>query len=803
MCLDYLIINTAQTLNLKPLLTFDLSTPLAHICLFFCCCLSFGSLNAQIEPEKSAADSIEIIFEPPAGNYPGPIVPVTLYAPGADAIFYTTDGTTPSQRSNHYLGPIQLDETTVLRVVAYRHGEASPLHGSTYFINEPATDLPVVSIGVKPSLLFHPDRGIFMQGSKALDSLWNKPGANFWTRREFPVHIEIFENDGRTVYNSLSGLRLFGGMSRLFPQKSMAIVARKRYGKSRIKHRIFGDAGPKSFKYLVLRNSGSDFGKSHFRDGLMTSLVRDWDMETQAFRPAHVYLNGEYWGIYNIREKINRYFLKSHFPEIDKDSVDIIEHYLTRKKGTKRNYQQLLRILRRYDPQDPAVWADIQTRMDVDNFMALQIAQIYFDNQDAGGNIRYWRPQAEDGRWRWILYDTDWGFGLHDDKAYRNNSLAFHTKPNGPSWPNPPWSTFILRKLLENEFFRQKFVNRFADHLNSSFAPDLVVARIDSMQDIYQSEIYRHHARWRLTNSNWHEQVDRMKEFAQKRPDYLRDYLARAFNTGPQRDFSLTVSKGGQVLMNDQKRVRTEGLEGVYFANYAIKVRAIPDYGHRFVRWVGLPPELNDLSREIYLDLELDRPYEIHAQFESFKDPLREHIVINEVCAKNNKTGDWLEIHNRSRKGINLDGWILTDLKNEYRLPNIDLGPRDYLVICRDADRFRSIFPTAYNVIGGLPFGINKRKESLALYSHLGAAVDSVSYEIPPMDTAFSLSLLLPDLDNGDIENWEIRLGDGTPNRPNPYYVSSYVRQEQHDWLRIGLAIGVLVLGIFLLRLRK
>ena len=101
--------------------------------------------------------------------------------------------------------------------------------------------------------------------------------------------------------------------------------------------------------------------------------------------------------------------------------------------------------------------------------MDYKIAQIYFDNQDAGGNIKYWRPQTPSGRWRWVLYDTDWGFGLHDEKAYNNNSLAFHTATGGPAWPNPEWSTFILRNLLKNEEFQNQFINRFCDAMNTSF----------------------------------------------------------------------------------------------------------------------------------------------------------------------------------------------------------------------------------------------------------------------------------------------------------------------------------------------
>ena len=114
---------------------------------------------------------------------------------------------------------------------------------------------------------------------------------------------------------------------------------------------------------------------------------------------------------------------------------------------------KMLKYIKKNDLAQQEHYDYIKTQMDVNNFMTYQITQIYCDNQDGGGNIKFWRPQMPNGRWRWILYDTDWGFGLHDSKAYKNNSLAFHTEPDGPKWPNPPWSTFILRKLLENPEF--------------------------------------------------------------------------------------------------------------------------------------------------------------------------------------------------------------------------------------------------------------------------------------------------------------------------------------------------------------
>lgn len=752
--------------------------------------------------QNPTLDSLDLPLElqfVPAGGFYRQEVEVELIAPQGD-IYYTLDGSKPTSRSKPYRGAIRLKKTTVIRAIAIGEENTSDLLGNTYFIDEPETDFPIVSLGITPYLLFDPYKGIFMQGSRAVDSLWQKPGANFWTRREFPLQVEIYESDGRCVYNNMSGFRLFGGMSRLFPQKSLALVARKRYGQKRFDYPIFGKKGPKKFKYLVLRNSGSDFGKTHFRDGLMTGLVADWDLEKQAFRPSHVYINGKYWGIFNIREKVNRYFIASH-NEVDKDSLDLIEHRQTLKRGSKRPYLRFMDYIERSDLSRIENYTYVAGKMEIDNYLNHQIAQIFFDNQDAGGNIKFWRPQTEDGRWRWILFDTDWGFGLHQHDAYKNNSLAFHTEPDGPAWPNPPWSTLLLRKLLENDGFRQTFVNRFADHLNLAFASERVQQRIDSLYRLYAPEMERHLKRWRLSDRKWKNQLNRMRAFAAERPAYVRMHLMDKFNTGGQRNMQASTTAGGSIVINDHLRIRHhKAFDGIYFENYPIHIRAVPDYGYRFSHWEGITLEDNQRSFEIQLR---KKRYVFKAVFEPFAHPLLGKVLINEVAPINKKAGDWIEIYNNTKKRITLTDWVLTDLKNEWTFPRAVIDPQDYLVISRDSSKFFSQFPNAYNVITGLDFGINKRKETLALFSRLGAVVDSISYEVPPRDSVFSLSLLLPELDNADPENWAIRPGTGSPNLPNPYYLESTIRSTQELWLQMSLAATVVVLCIILLVLRN
>jgi hypothetical protein len=754
--------------------------------------------SKESSPNEAQKEPIKIEASMEGGFYDEPIE-VEFYSLGA-SVYLTTDGSLPvAGRSEHrYRGALKISETTTVRLLAVMEGEKSKIISHTYFIGEPESTFPTVSISITPGILFHPTTGLFVKGPNAIDTLWQKPGANFWSRKEVLCNVEIFETDGSCVFRSATGFRLFGGMSRLFPQKSMAIVAREDYGDNRIKHRIFGKEGLKKFKFLVLRNSGSDFGKTHFRDAFMTNLVKDWDLETQDFRPSHLYINGKYWGIYNIREKINRYFLADHF-DVHKDSLDLLEHRLDRKRGSKSHYRRLLSYLQKTDLSDPANYAYVESLIDIDNFIDYNVAQIYFDNQDAGGNIRYWRPQTEDGRWRWILYDTDWGFGLHEGKAYQNNSLEFHTEPNGPFWPNPPWSTFMLRKMLENESFRSAFVSRFADHLNVSLAAFEVEQQLDYFENLYAPEIQRHIDRWQLFKADWDFELGKMRNFARKRPEFVRMHLMEKFDLGRQREVKMDVGEGGRVVINDHLEWRGEGFEGVYFEKVPLRLKAIPELGYRFSHWEGA--NLPEREREVLFEL-LEPSYEIRAVFVKYSHPLEEQLMINEVSANNKSSEDWVEIYNFSDHRIELKDWVFTDSKHSFTLPDVSIPPKDYLILCENAASFKNAFPDAYRFVGDFGFGLNKRREELGLYTPSGALVDKVTYEQPPTDSVFTLTLLLPTLDNTDPENWEKVAGVGTPNAANQYYVESSIQAKRRMWADVGLASGVILICIVLLFLR-
>lgn len=769
-----------------------------YLALFFCLLFAWTTVFAQQRPSSREEIPVEIEFSDQGGFYEEDVI-LEMRAPGA-AIYYTLDGSFPTEEATKYEFPIIINTTTVVRARAFKKKKKSEVYGHTYFLEEKTNSFPTVSLSVSPWVLFDPEVGLFMNGPDAIDSLWRKPGANFWSRSEKIINTEIFENNGKCVFRSPTGFRLFGGMSRLFPQKSMVIVTRNEIGDKRIKHKIFGKKEPAKYKFLVLRNSGSDWGKSHFRDAFMTDLVKHWDMEVQADRPAHVYINGKYWGIYHIREKVNRYFLESHWGN-DKDSLDLIEHKWTKKRGSRKHYQRMLDFLENNDLSQPENYAYIQTQMDVDNFMNYKIAQIFYDNVDAGGNIKYWRPQTEDGRWRWILYDTDWGFGLHDNTAFKNNSLDFHTEPEGPNWPNPPWSTFILRKLLDNPEFNQEFVNRFADHMNYSFQPQRALTYIDKHYRQLKPEMPKHLKRWRLSKRKWEKQVQVMRTFAKERPQYMRMHMMEKFNTGKAVQLNLACTPGGKIRLNHNLEIKpNKNFSGIYFEKIPVHIEADPKLGYQFSHWEGI--EVDKGTRELTMAL-LNETSTLRAVFKKVVNPIAGKIMFNEISCNNKKTGDWVEIYNHSDETINLKDWILADNKHSYTLKEVILPPKEYTIICQDSAKFARKFPTQTSFQGNLGFGLSKKKEKLSLYDNKGASVDKFQYDIIPRDSAFTLNLLLPNLDNGDIENWEALMGTGSPNRPNTYYLESRIQAQQEVWMRVGAAVGVLLLLSFMLWMKR
>ncbi len=736
----------------------------------------------------------EVGFNPAPGNCPeGTEVTISILEDRQGVIRFTTDGSEPTRESDKFKNPISIDSSMVIRAILYHSdGTKSRIESGTYFVNEPETDWPVVSLSIPPELLFDSIDGIFEIGVENEIIGEGLYGANFWTRREYRMGTEIFWNGDSLIYSSPTGLRLFGGMSRTFPQKSMVIISRLKYGEKRMRHRFFENSKMDKFKYFILRNAGSDWGKAHGRDAIITGLVDDWDIDKQNNRPCHVYLNGKYWGIYYIREKINPYFLASHHKDVSADSIDLFEHQKALKHGTKTHYNNMLSFIEENDMSLDKNYQFLGRLMDVSNFTDYKILQIYIDNVDAGGNIKFWRPRKPGGKWQWVLFDTDWGFGLMKPRAYRENSLEFHTEPEGPDWPNPPWSTFLLRGLLDNTEYREMFLNRFADRLNTTFMPDTVINHINRHQELMRPEMPRQFEKWEHSPKNWEIHHNRMRSFAQKRPAYMWTFLSEKFATGKRVPVKVSAEGRGKVMVNNNLKVSyRQGLEGFYFENVPISIEAIPRLGYEFSHWEGH----SEQDPSLVLFLKDKEKIDIKAVFNPIISPFLDTIAFNEISCYHQQAGDWIELANRTPDDVNLSGWIIKNKKNTFTLPECSIPPNGYLVLCRDSSAFHKVFPFIPNVLGNFDFGLDKSKDKLELFSQDGAVVDSFSYRINTPGISFTLDLIDPDLDNSLMENWRVEYGQGTPNQHNIFYWKNLVKSRQTKWVVSGI-VGALALII-------
>jgi hypothetical protein len=542
------------------------------------------------------AASPEISLE--SGFYTGSqLVTISTLSPGG-RIRYTLDGSIPLSSSPLYESALAINQTTVLRARIFEDGKLpGEVITKTYFIDENIT-IPVIAISTHPSWLFDNRIGIY---------------DNIFKGREIPVHFEFFEPGELAAIELNAGLRLSGQLSLYYAQKSFTLTARERYGEDIITYQIFPRRESDTFKSLYLRNGGlPDNQSTFFRDALIQSLVLNkTDIDGQAYRPAIVFINGHYWGIYNIRDKINTdYIGTSH--NLNPDDVDLLEYNVTVPRypvtmaGDDNNYNDFYSYIGTHDLSLSENYQYISNWMDIDEYINYQIIEIFADNIIwLDQNVRMWRERKANKKWRWILFDTDYGFGTPSllSSGYTNNTLKFATNSlNGE--PAPPWATLIFRKLLNNEEFKTRFIQKFSVYLNTLFHPDSVISRINYLQNIISPEMSRHISRWRNEDtygfpiqsySEWSDNVNVMKNFALNRPRYQKQHIEDYFGLTGSFVLDLNVNNPamGRIKVNGFDPIDPDNA-GEYFKGIPLELEAIPQVGYRFVNWQGVDNQFNN-----------------------------------------------------------------------------------------------------------------------------------------------------------------------------------------------------------------
>jgi len=613
-----------------------------------------GSENT-LQPLKEGCASkrlAPVSFSKPGGFNENEIA-LTLTHEDSDAqIYYTLDGSDPTREDILYEGeikiPYKINEATVIRACAFKEGyPRSNIVTNTYFVEKGIStkyDIPIISIVTDPDNLFDYRKGIYVAGKVYDDWIEAHPNeivgtntpANYnqegkkWERQ---AHLEYFKPDGTAGLRQGIGIRTHGGYSLSHENKTLKLLARNDYDDNALfNYDFFPNDSEEDLPVtgVIMRNSGTDAHYTFFRHAFVQSLADPSILDLQKSQPCISFINGEYYGIYNLRTLYNEQYLTNKYGIAPEDAViiknpsgGIGDEIQAGFQGDEIPFCQLYQFIESNDMKIEKNYAYVEALMDIDNYIEYNILEIFCGNEDwPANNVRIWRkrtakyepeaPYGNDGRWRWLIFDLDYGFGLFG-RSYESDSLAMATAVGSKNWNNPDEYTLMLRSLLQNETFKNKFVSRFADLLNTRYSTKTVLEKLDSFQAMYTPYVEEHIKRWNLHKGkieNWLAQVDIIRNYAIHRPDYMRQHICKYFNLETV-ELYLTVGEGGKVKVNTiELEPNNKPWYGVYFKGIPVKLEAIPQNGYEFVGWKGTIE-----SENISLTENLTTTTSLHAVF--------------------------------------------------------------------------------------------------------------------------------------------------------------------------------------------
>ena len=548
-----------------------------------------SSLLLLLLPSFLLAQADTPTFSVLSGQYDNP-VQLQLSSSLGSNIYYTIDGSDPDNSDLSYQGAINIDSSMTVRAIAFNmNNEASDIQTAVYLIDVQHT-FPIVYLAFDPFDFYDPETGIY---------------TNYLEDFEAPADITFFETDGSIRFSQPAKVEIQGSASAEFAHKSISVKAKKYNEEKLFDYPLFEDLPFEKYGSFVLRNSGQDWNKLGFRDAYGASLVADLsdvgaiidppNMDLQAYRPSIAYFNGEYRGIYNIRERLDKRYFKTHF-DLEKNDYDLIKNLDKVKSGDIEDWHSYMDFLLHHDMSLSINYDSLQKLMDVDAYIDYLTLNIFINNHDwPGNNIRRYKEKTAGAKWRWMVYDLDFTFSLFnedgswDSGEYQDNSLnRLHTGLDWV-WPNPEWSTRPFRACIQNDTWRTHFINRMADQLNVLFAPDRLQNRLNEFIELYEPEIDAHRCKWFGCWDDWENSLSKVENFVSGRAPVVRQHFVQQYS---EIFGTTTVTLTAQPMNGGQIEFSTLNLDsnqfpwtGTYFAGIDIPVTATPAPGYEFVGW--------------------------------------------------------------------------------------------------------------------------------------------------------------------------------------------------------------------------
>lgn len=458
-------------------------------------------------------------------------------SPEGTEIRYTTNGSEPTASSAKYTADIPITKSTSIRAKLFCNGWLSPRSTvQSYIFHDRSMTIPVISIVTDNSYLNDKKIGIF-----ANNYGHEKYQQVDWRR---PLNIELFDAEGEpSQLNQLCETRITGAWSREAARKSMGIYCHKRFGKKNMEYEFFPDQCPglTNYKSIVLRNSGNDRDYTYMRDAVcQRAMAEHADIDWQAWRPAVIYINGNYWCLLNIRERANENNILTHYDGLE--DIDLIENGEL-KEGTKDNYDAFTAFFNEHG-HTLDEYAEL---MDWEEYIRITTMNLYFNNLDYPGNNNVmWRPRSDGGKWRWIAKDLDYTLGLYTNGGaggsggydhqiiaqwYNPDDYSLHQGANfSITWD----ATRLFRRLMEDADFAREFIDRFSIYMGDFLNEKSVRAIWDPMYTMIKDEWKRH--RSVVYDNPWWPIFDDEQRYARnwlsKRTNEMYKQLGKQYDLG-------------------------------------------------------------------------------------------------------------------------------------------------------------------------------------------------------------------------------------------------------------------------------
>jgi hypothetical protein len=718
-----------------------------------------------------------------AGFYSGSqTLTVTNNEPNSQ-LRYTLDGTEPIASSAIVSVPITITATKILKVRSFSN-DPTILPGliefNTYLIDENTT-LPVMSFaGNNLITLLNGNASIFPVGS-----------------------MEYFSRDKVRTTFSYGEFDKHGQDSWVHPQRSLDCRSRDDFGyNNALYEQFFKSSDRTEFQRLIIRACGDDNypgidSSAHIRDDFVESLSLSsgQNLDVRKSERCILFANGQYWGVYSIREKVDDADYCEYYYGQDRYNLQFILLWgnIWAEYGGQTaidDYYNFYNYIMSHDMSIPENYTYVTDQYDITSLADYMIINSYVVCSDwLNWNVGWWRgldPNGLHKKWGYILWDEDATFGHYINYTGIPEQSPYVTpcfqESLNNGYSDPGGHVDVLLKLRENDQFNQYYINRYIDLLNTTFKPDYSVPYLDSMVSVIEPEMPRHFTRWGGNSLEWQHNVQKIRDFITIRYGVVNEGLIGCYNlTGPY-NIMLDVEPAGKgkITINSISP-DTYPWNGSYFGNIDIKLFGEEiDPQYEFDHWEiqNHPVNPNDTNL-VFLNLTMDD--QVTAVFTLKQDI--DTLVINEINYNSSiafDPGDWVELYNPQSYALDASGWIFKDNDDlhSYSIPIGTIIPaKGYIVLAVDDVLFEAGFPDVDNHVGPVGFGFSGTGEFLRLYNSNNMLIDSVFYDdalpwpIEPDGNGPTLELINPLLDNALAESWSASCSNyGTPGAINCIY---------------------------------